>query len=95
MTDPNGQPLNPEWYDVPAPLKGVHQHDYSDLDSYGQFHNYSDNIDRPALVMTNGQYAVRPNDIEMMILAYQTGQRQNYQTQFWGDSVSKALGRGN
>jgi hypothetical protein len=35
------------------------------------------------------------NDIEMVVLAFQINQRQNYQIQFFGQEISDAFGRGN
>lgn len=80
MKDPNYQP-----HDIqgPFPLTGVPAGVYPDYDSAHSMMNDSswNNISN--------------NDMEMVVLAFKTGQRQNYQVQFPWEKLSEAMGRGN
>jgi hypothetical protein len=72
-------------YDTPTqpinPLTGVPVGVYPDYDQNSS-------------IMDNASKASN-NDIEMVVLAFQTGIRQNYQHQFFYEDISEAMGRGN
>lgn len=78
-------------------MDGVEYSKYPDLDSYPK------NADGTPNMVMNNNGPVRDNDIEMVILAFFTGERQNYQEESsenlkWlsgTGNISKALGRGN
>ena len=61
---------------------------YYDIEDYHVRGGYFD------MVMCN-HGPVTNNDIEMVILAFQTGKFQNYQKQKKSDKISSALGAGN
>ena len=74
--------------DLSVGLPGVDGLEYKDIEPYyrgGNFYN---------MVMCNNG-PVRDNDIEMVLLAFQTNQYQNYQKNKKRDKISKALGTGN
>ncbi|MDL2274188.1 hypothetical protein LJC34_06585, partial [Oscillospiraceae bacterium OttesenSCG-928-G22] len=89
---PKGVVREPAFYDA-FPLYGVEKGDYADLDQYGDYWD-GDNIKRPETVMARNEHPIQPNDIEMVVLAFHTGKRQNYQQQFPWNEVSEALGKG-
>ena len=74
--------------DLEKGLPGVDGLEYEDLKPYFQG-NYSFD----AVMCNNGP--VRDNDIEMLLLAFQTNKFQNYQKIRAKDKISEALGIGN
>jgi hypothetical protein len=61
---------------------------YSDYDPHTIMNEHWIGEDEIAPYVTN-------NDVEMVVLAFHTNQRQNYQIQFMGQEISDAFGRGN
>ena len=77
-------PLKGAW-----PLAGVTPGVYSDYDDHSIMNiTGAHPIDKQNPRITN-------NDMEMVVLAFHTGQRQNYQVQFPWEKISEAMGRGN
>ena len=74
--------------DLAKGLCGVEGATYKDIEKYYLGDSYFD------MVMCNNG-PVRNNDIEMVLLAFQTNSFQNYQKVKKKDEVSKALGKGN
>lgn len=83
-----------KWYE----LNGVNADLYEDLQLYPK------NADGSIDMVMNNNGPVRNNDIEMVLLAFSTGKRQNYQNETkegWrriltgSGEISEALGRGN
>jgi len=66
------------------PLSGVQKGVYPDYDSHGTAMESMKLLKPPS-----------NNDMEMVVLAFHTGQRQNYQVQFPWEKISEAMGRGN
>lgn len=75
--------------DPQAGMTGVSQGAYAELDDY----HVADNCYQLAMASHHG--VVSNNDIEMIVLAFSENVRQNYQPDRWGNTVSKALGKGN
>lgn len=84
-------------------IKGLYDMDGVDTSLYPDLDSYPKNSDgSPDMVMNNDE-PVRDNDIEMVLLAFSTGKRQNYQKESddnlkWisgTGEISEALGRGN
>lgn len=74
--------------DLENGLSGVPGAAYSDIAKYYMGNSYFD------MVMCNNG-PVRDNDIEMVLLAFQTNKFQNYQKIKENDKISDALGQGN
>lgn len=85
------------WFKKIYELHGVNPSLYEDLDKYPK------NADGSIDMVMNNNGPVRDNDIEMVLLAFSTGKRQNYQKEsddIWKyltgtGEISEALGRGN
>ena len=69
-------------------LQGVDGGAYKDIEKYYLGDSYYN------MVMCNNG-PVRDNDIEMLLLAFETDKFQNYQKQKKRDKISEALGKGN
>ncbi len=100
--------LGDAYYQKSANMPGINVKDYPDLQAYNDNYKATEKdqvtniydaqgtqIERPRMVMDDSRDPVRPNDIEMVILAWSTGKRQNYQKQFPWNEISEALGKGN
>ena len=74
--------------DLAHGLCGVEGATYKDIEKYYLGDSYFD------MVMCNNS-PVRNNDIEMVLLAFQTNSFQNYQKVKEKDKISEALGKGN
>lgn len=74
--------------DLDNGLCGVDGAEYADIEKYYIGDSYFD------MVMCNNG-PVRDNDIEMLLLAFQTNSFQNYQKTKKTDKISDALGKGN
>ena len=75
--------------DPQAGMAGVPQGTYVELDDYHVANSCYQ------LAMASHHGVVSNNDIEMIVLAFSENARQNYQPDRWGNTVSKALGKGN
>ena len=76
------------YQDTEIGLQGVDETKYKDIEKYYIGNNMFD------MVMCNAGM-VRDNDIEMLLIAFQTNKFQNYQKMKKNDKVSEALGKGN
>ena len=76
------------YQDTEIGLQGVDETKYIDIEKYYIGDNVFD------MVMCNAG-TVRDNDIEMVLLAFQTNKFQNYQKMKKNDKISEALGKGN
>lgn len=84
-------------------IKGLYDMDGVDASLYPDLDSYPKNSDGSPDMVMNNNGPVRDNDIEMILLAFSTGKRQNYQEESADNwkwitgtgEISEALGRGN